>query len=251
MRWKVGATLVLLSCTSGRRIPPSLIDDGEALRIDGTWWIAAGLDGPVQARLEIERGLLELHPIGGRPRIDMNISADGDRFEARAATGAVLSLAERPGEGLVVYGTGGRVAYGFRVGPPVEALAGRWSLRVVQAGVREVRIVLRPEGQPSLITTGGVTDEIWPLVRPEVAASWVRVTASDRATIEVVHPAPEESWIVQGPPGDPTLVLHRVGARPRWLPPPPESADAPPSEPERPSQLSDEAPSSAPDAPER
>lgn len=228
MRWKVGVMVVLFSCTSVQRIPPSQIDDGEALAIDGTWWIAAGLDGPVQARLEIERGRLELHPIGGRPRIDMNISADGDRFEARAATGAVLSLAERPGDGLVVYGTGGRVAYGFRVGPPVEALAGRWSLRTVQAGVQEVRIVLRPAGRPSLITTGGVTDEIWPLSRPEVDASWVRVTASDSARIEVVHPAPDDSWIVQGPPGNPALVLHRVGARPRWLPPPPAPDDTEP-----------------------
>lgn len=226
--WLVAAALVAcLPRSGGRAVAPEPSSTGG---VDGVYWLAAGFDGPPQARVVIDGGSLTVHPLGGSPAVAMRISPDKTGFEARATTGATLALQRRPDGGLVVIGADGELALAWRVGPP-PPLGGRWVWREPAGPERDALFIARAGTSSMLAVDEAVTYEIWPLVRPEVDAAWVRIAPSGEAWIEIVVPRPDGSWLVRGPRG-PTRVLHRRGERPSWLPPAPDLAPPSPVEPD-------------------
>jgi len=226
--WLLAAALVACAPRSGGRAiapPPSFTG-----AVDGVYWLAAGFDGPPQARLVIGDGNLTIHPLGGLPAVSMRISPDKMGFEARAATGATLDIQLRPDGGLAVVGADGGLALAWRVGPP-PPIGGRWVLRDVGGGERDALFVPRAGTSSMLTLDESLTYEIWPLVRPEVDAAWIRIAPSGEAWMEIAVARTDGSWLVREPRG-PTRVLYRRGDRPTWLPPAPPPAPVPAVEPD-------------------
>jgi len=222
MRAAWWAGIALLACSPKVRIEDYASSESTKPPIDGVYWLAGGFDGPIQARLTIERETLEIRPIGGAPRVDMRITLEGRAYEARAVTGRTIAVYRRPDRGLTLLGDDLNTGLAWRVGPFPEDLAGSWTLREPSGAASEVLLVGRAEGTPSILSSESRgSSELWPLRRPEVAAAWVRVPAGEAPRIEVLQPLPDGSWLIVRPGLEP-LVLHRPKKRPIWLPPPAE-----------------------------
>lgn len=211
--------IALLACAPKVRIEDYVGAEAQAASIDGIYWLAGGFDGPVQARLTVERQTLTIHPVGA-DRFDLRISRDGRGYEARATTGRTLQFHRRPEQGFVVVGDDLTTGLAWRVGPFPPELGGTWVLREPSGEASEVLIVGRAEGTASIMTSETLgSTELWPLRRPEVALSWVRVPTGGAPRIEALQPMPDGSWLILRPNQEP-LVLHRPKKRPVWLPPP-------------------------------
>ncbi|TVQ93419.1 MAG: hypothetical protein EA397_04690 [Deltaproteobacteria bacterium] len=148
----------------------------------------------------------------------MNYSVDQGEWEARAVTGAVLRIAPRGGGGLFVYDALGRAGVAWRIGSLPSEMGGRWILRTIEGGELPIVLILRGQGEASLLSYDErLTHEIWPLQRAEVPLSWVRM--AEEPILETLHPLPGGSWLLRSHPEQPARVLHRADQRPSWLPP--------------------------------
>lgn len=213
--------VVALTGCAARGAPGATPGGAGPAGIDGIYWVAEGFDGPPTARVEIDDGELTLRPVGGGPAIAMRISADRDEYEARAANGAVLQVRPRPDGGIAIVAPDARVAVGFRVGALPPDLVGGWVFRAFDGSERRALVVAREPGRPSLLTVDLTTTfEVWPLVRADVDAAWVRVGPGGEAVIEHVLPRPGGARVLQTAGRSP-WILHRDGDRPTWLPPAP------------------------------
>jgi hypothetical protein len=220
MRLGMLGAVALIGCAARGAPGAGPVSAGSA-GIDGIYWVAEGFDGPPTARVEIDGGELTIRPVGGAPSIAMRISPDGDEYEARADNGAILLFRPRPDGGLSVVAPDARVAVGYRVGALPPDLVGGWVFRAFDGPERRALVVAREAGRPSLLTVDLTTTwEVWPLVRPDVAAAWVRVGPSGDAVIEQIVPRPGGARVLQAAGAAP-WILHRDGDRPTWLPPAP------------------------------